>query len=505
VRALGSTAATAGIFLTAAGGGLVATLRPHSFLDASFVSFRYARHLAAGDGLVFNLGERVEGFSDPLWTTLLGGLAGLGLSPTASASGLGIMSLILIVLVVGWIGTRLLGEEAGVLASVLIACWPPVILAARSGGDVLFQGFLLTWTVGLLVSERVDGVRSSWASLALVLTSLTGLLGGSVALALVLLGAFSVPERFMGRLVLVLGTLGTLCVARWWYFDDVVPNYLWALWGNWGGSGRWAEGADWLLQLLRESPVLAGLGLAGAGWALLRRRHWRVPALVVLAVLVVVIGTAPERVLFWQPLMPILPIVALLGAGLLVDLNRNVLVSRTLLLAAALTFAAQDFSVAHERYVKVDQARQGRFLNARALGRFLALRFPENEVIAMHKPGVIGHFLPNPIIDLSGGMDRHVARTPSADLLADGKPFRWDLEGVVARDPAAFVHPKVMTSAQRTWITPPAWYPASFMDQYASVALTSRKHWDLTDGSSIWVVFFLRSGLTPVPDWMKRP
>lgn len=36
--------------------------------DDAFVSFRYARNLVEGHGLVFNPGERVEGYTNPLWT-----------------------------------------------------------------------------------------------------------------------------------------------------------------------------------------------------------------------------------------------------------------------------------------------------------------------------------------------------------------------------------------------------------------------------------------------------
>ena len=38
------------------------------FKDDAFISFRYARNLAAGNGLVFNVGERVEGITNFLWT-----------------------------------------------------------------------------------------------------------------------------------------------------------------------------------------------------------------------------------------------------------------------------------------------------------------------------------------------------------------------------------------------------------------------------------------------------
>src|SRR5215475_11087437 len=38
--------------------------------DDGFISFRYAANLVRGDGLVYNAGERVEGYTNLLWTLL---------------------------------------------------------------------------------------------------------------------------------------------------------------------------------------------------------------------------------------------------------------------------------------------------------------------------------------------------------------------------------------------------------------------------------------------------
>ena len=40
-------------------------------IDDSFISYRYAANLAAGHGLVFNHGEWVEGYSNPMWVLIL--------------------------------------------------------------------------------------------------------------------------------------------------------------------------------------------------------------------------------------------------------------------------------------------------------------------------------------------------------------------------------------------------------------------------------------------------
>ena len=47
--------------------------------DDAYISLRYAQNLATGRGLVFNLGERVEGFTNPLWTLLAALFTALGL------------------------------------------------------------------------------------------------------------------------------------------------------------------------------------------------------------------------------------------------------------------------------------------------------------------------------------------------------------------------------------------------------------------------------------------
>ena len=39
--------------------------------DDAFISFRYAKNLSEGTGLVYNAGEYVEGYSNFLWTLFL--------------------------------------------------------------------------------------------------------------------------------------------------------------------------------------------------------------------------------------------------------------------------------------------------------------------------------------------------------------------------------------------------------------------------------------------------
>ncbi|MEM9695347.1 MAG: hypothetical protein AAGA56_22580 [Myxococcota bacterium] len=68
-------------------------LRFHT-VDDAFISFRYARNLSLGRGLVYNPGERVEGYTNFLWTLVLGAGHRLGLEPIRFAKALGGLSMV---------------------------------------------------------------------------------------------------------------------------------------------------------------------------------------------------------------------------------------------------------------------------------------------------------------------------------------------------------------------------------------------------------------------------
>src|SRR5260221_12752681 len=58
--------------------------------EDAFIGFRYVRHLVAGHGLVWNIGEPpVEGYTNFLWLMLLAGFTRLGADMPVTPQGLG--------------------------------------------------------------------------------------------------------------------------------------------------------------------------------------------------------------------------------------------------------------------------------------------------------------------------------------------------------------------------------------------------------------------------------
>ena len=68
--------------------------------DDAFISFRYAKNWSESSGLVYNVGEYVEGYTNLLWTVVLGlgmmvGVQPEFLSHTLSIGALAVMLLVL--------------------------------------------------------------------------------------------------------------------------------------------------------------------------------------------------------------------------------------------------------------------------------------------------------------------------------------------------------------------------------------------------------------------------
>ena len=121
--------------------------------EDAFISFRYVNNLWDGHGLVFNIGERVQGFTHPLWLFLLALVPGratyeysiaLGLFFTAGAA-----------LLVGLAWRNRIKQAAGfVLASIILASSNSFRSYSTSGLENSLTHFLLAWLFYAALGRR---------------------------------------------------------------------------------------------------------------------------------------------------------------------------------------------------------------------------------------------------------------------------------------------------------------------------------------------------------------
>lgn len=151
-----ATVQRAGLVAALLAGAHVALFSHAGPLDDDFISYRYARNLVRGLGLVYQEGERVEGFTNPLWVLIHAAGLTLDLLPVALTRWLGIGSLAACVFC-AWRVERLLGgRDAWTIATFGVALSPALAFHAVAGlGTVLLSALILGWFLAWLNAEQL--------------------------------------------------------------------------------------------------------------------------------------------------------------------------------------------------------------------------------------------------------------------------------------------------------------------------------------------------------------
>jgi len=134
--------------------------QPPNTVDDAYITFRYARNLVSGVGLVYNAGERVLGTTTPAYALLLAALSGLSgyrdyprlaLMTNALCDALTFALLIRLV-------TRLTGERwLGVGAALLFAIDGRVLDWSTGGMEASFNVLAIVLTLTLFFEDRRAG------------------------------------------------------------------------------------------------------------------------------------------------------------------------------------------------------------------------------------------------------------------------------------------------------------------------------------------------------------
>ncbi len=219
----------------------------YSFLgDDAFISFRYARNLCEGHGLVWNPGERVEGYTNFLWVILMAFGMLLKVNPEVLSNVIGIGSGVLVLLLL----VRLSAERHG-WNSPLIWLAPAVLAASRTftawctgGLATMFFTMLVFWALIRFAGESEEPARSPVpSSLLFALAALTRPEGNIFAAIAGLCFLVELLRRkrtlrsFMLWLLPLALIVGTHLVWRRSYYGYWLPNSFYAkVSGFWGGQ-----------------------------------------------------------------------------------------------------------------------------------------------------------------------------------------------------------------------------------------------------------------------------
>lgn len=402
-----------------------------SCFDDAFISLRYARNLARGDGLVWNPGERVEGYTNFLWTLILAGAFWLGLSGPGVAVVGGLVCFAAELLLVARMSRRLApsGEESPIpLAAVLLGASYTVASYGTSGMETMFTTLLVTLALERAMHRRAGQAGAAGIAAVMAHPDLSILYAG--------LGAALVLDRQLRRQWWRYG-IPFICVYvpyylwRWHYYGDFFPNTYYAKSGD---LTYFRQGVLFLTAsgLQTGAYVLAPL----AAFSCWRHRDDLISrhAMISLPLYFFYLGKIGGDFMLGRLFVPVMPLLALLAERGVRDLlqdGRRVIAGGSL---AALAVVAAPVHLFDPKVLVYGIADERTFYGMISLSPFHAdgLHTRNAELIreglagtgvkpllAIGNIGILGYLTELPIIDTIGLTDRTVAHQP---LKERGRP-----------------------------------------------------------------------------------
>ncbi|HEV2777953.1 MAG TPA: hypothetical protein VGX25_00995 [Actinophytocola sp.] len=408
--------------------GLVHQLMFASLAEDAFISFRYAMNLAEGNGLVFNVGERVEGYSNFLWVLLIAAPRALfDADIVLVARVLGIGCALGCVVPAYLLAGRIAGGSAGVLAAAITAASSSLAAYGPSGLETPLFALLVLATLVAALSGRTFS-----AGLLVALATMTRPDGVVVA---VLLGLWLIIQPLRGRArwhAPVLFVAGAVLLAGPWtlwrldYYRYFLPNALAAKSGmplddlldqGWRYLTGFRE-ATWALLILVPLAILAQLV-----------RWRRIPGYArgpVWLVLILAIGQAVfvdfvggDWMPGWRLLAPVMPLLAVGLAATCVlvrggDPDRRTPVADRIgpILAATVSAQLLVASVYNPSMKGHFDAWKSELYEMSSMGAWVHRTLPPGTVIATYANGALSYEA-GPrltVVDVLGLTDEHIAR-----------------------------------------------------------------------------------------------
>ncbi len=415
--------------------------------DDAFISFRYQSHALAGEGLVFNVGERVAGWTNGLLILLVLPLEMLGFDALTGARILGVGSNLAILLMIA------LGFAVPVKRRPLLRTVPVLFLACNSsfimqglaglGGSVFSMLILLAVCLLSRAEEQSSDARAVGGGIVLALALIARPEALFFAAALLLaVPMLSGDRRAAGRrsglaLLVFVPIAAGYVLWIYAYYGTFYQNSLTAKVGM--TAEQLMRGGHYFVRFASAYPF--HLAVAAALFALNAKANWteRLSLIGVVFFLVFYAVAGGDWMLGYRLYHPVLvlsaiglPLVteALLGPGQAPGaLRRGAAIGAVAAgLIASLNTTRWDGrvrrAVGGEDYVN----------HGIEVGRWLRENLPPHSLLATNTAGSVAYYSGLPIVDMMGITDKEIAGR--RDLPAGWKGIeKGDGEYVLQRCP----------------------------------------------------------------------
>jgi arabinofuranosyltransferase len=442
--------------------------------DDSFITYRYVKNFTDGNGLVFNIGERVEGYTCFLWVILLAGVKSLGFNFISASQVLGIISSLLTLLFTYLISSKIFPKTKGAAYNLVFTLSASAMLAANgsfaywavSGMETGLFACLITLGIYLYlteIKENSDGFPIS--SLVFLFAALTrpegNLIFAVTVLHKIIITLRKPREKNVSPMQVLLSKnnliwiglyLGPALVYMIWrysYYGFLLPNTFYAKTGS--SLEYFATGFDYTWTFLK-SYGFYGLFVLIAFYTLTSKEKfysylYLVMIFVIFTIYVIFVGgdvLRPNR--FFVPLMPVFFILVQEGLAMLVglfDKKREMAMGAIMGLLIIGGVSYYTYSNESETIKGYSELENGLVEKMKLTAGWLKNKQTQNGkplTVAATTIGAISYYSDVTLIDMLGLTDKEVAHNPKPIPEISSKDVGWrernyNVEYIMSRKP----------------------------------------------------------------------
>jgi arabinofuranosyltransferase len=407
--------------------------------DDFFISLRYAENWLKGEGLVWNPGERVEGYTNFMYVVILAGVLKSGAEPVMAAQMLGFISACIALFLTARTYQRLNPQEnpgpemiapAMLVSSGPYAAWSvaaletPIFLALVLAALLLFFKWLdekKTWTIiagGFLFTLSAMTRPEGLAFYAIALLWLQGTAWkreGRITL--------SIWPALMGLVIIYIPYF----IWRYSYYGWLLPNSFYARMGTSISQDvmLWKKGISYIFLFLKTYPLLALLAIP----VFMKRKDSVNARLALILILIFfwmayLVAVGGDSKIYFRLMVPAMPFIAILctenirragylAAGLIKKTGKEEKAGRDIayFIAAVVCLSMLAPSLRGYDYKRLVHVREKANPQRVLAGKWLAENSGAGESIACMACGAIPYYSKLQSYDMFGVNDEHIAHS----------------------------------------------------------------------------------------------
>lgn len=387
-------------------------------IDDLYIYFRYVDNFISGNGIAFNKGEHVEGFSSFLWFMYLSLCGAINLPLEAAAKYTGLAISVVNALLTYKISSHIFPGRFALIAPAMMMFSLPYMLWSVSGFEIMLCIFLILLSAFIVLTKNSKRymILLSVLLFMLCITRPEGILT-AVAIFAYMYFFREMRSELKFPSLLFISMLLLFLIFRFFYFGDILPNTYYAKIGH-GLIGSYElrsykNGLMYFIFFLKSNPQFIPAIMFSA-FIIFKAMHNRIMILFVMLLacqLIFMTFSGGDWMVQYRFAVPAIPLLAIITAGFLQTLagamNQRTYAASTvailLCLITAISLKYNDYSVIHREITLWN--------NLKSISPSMNEVISKGSLAASGACGIMPYFMSDvKFIDMVGLTNREIAR-----------------------------------------------------------------------------------------------